>query len=388
MKICTTIFVMTASVSVLSACTESDPEPPTTSKANSYTTKHNQPMAVAVSILHQENSYSITNRFLGLVSASQQANLGFERSGKISSIHVQVGDKVSKGQVLIKLDTDMLESQQKQIQAQQSRIKAELDLANKKLQRQNHLKSKGFSSDANIDDLTSQIDVLKANALELNERLKANLLEQEKSILTAPYSGVISSRFISLGDIVTLSSPTITLLSDEKPELHVGIPTKYRSALAKQTQFEVDINDQHYSIERINPEAEVNKQSRTVNLHFELPETQHWMNGQIGYLIFQESQPISGFWVPLSALTNGIRGTWNVYVIVSNKDHLTTERRSVEIIYANSHQAYIRGAIYNNEKLVTEGLHRIVPGQDISIATKEPVLSSVSSNQGALEAQQ
>ncbi|MCF7353152.1 efflux RND transporter periplasmic adaptor subunit [Vibrio sp. CK2-1] len=388
MKFCTAILMMIVSVTMLSACTESDPEPPATSKATPDTINNNPPMTVSVSILHQENSYPITHRFLGLVSANQQANLGFERSGKVSSIHVQIGEKVSKGQVLIKLDTDMLESQQKQIQAQQSRIRAELDLANKKLQRQSHLKSKGFSADANIDDLTSQIDVLKANALELNERLKANLLEQQKSILTAPYSGVISSRFISLGDIVTLSSPTVTLLSDEKPELHVGIPTKYRTALAKQTQFEVDINDQRYSIERINSGAEVDKQSRTVNLHFELPETQNWVNGQIGYLVFQESQPISGFWVPLSALTNGIRGTWNVYVVVPNEEHLTTERRSIEVIYANSHHAYIRGAISNDEKFVTEGLHRIVPGQDISIATKDPVLSSASPSQGALEAQQ
>ncbi|HBV76763.1 MULTISPECIES: efflux RND transporter periplasmic adaptor subunit [Vibrio] len=376
MKYHTPILVITLSLIMLFACTESEyPDSPsagsTLSNSQSELTNTNPPMAVSVALLQQEESYNISHRFIGLVTANQQANLGFERSGKIANILVQVGEQVKKDQILIKLDIDMLQSRQKQIQAQQSKIKAELDLANKKLKRQAYLKDKGFSADANIDDLISQIGVLKASTQELHETLKANLLEQKKSVLTAPYSGLISQRFISLGDIVNVSTPTLTLLSDEKPELHVGIPTKYLPQLTQQDQFEVEIGSQLYLIKRINSGTQVDNLSRTVNLRFALPEDQDWINGQLGYLNFQDPQQSNGFWVPLSALTNGIRGTWNIYVVTQQKDQLSTERRSVDLVYANSHHAYIRGAISHNEAFVTQGLHRIVPGQRISALSED-----------------
>ncbi|OEF26822.1 efflux RND transporter periplasmic adaptor subunit [Vibrio rumoiensis] len=369
MKLSPSIALILLNALLLSACSDSEMTESTQSDPTTDHTIKNPPMAVSVSSLHQEHGYDVSHRFIGLVTAKQQANLGFERSGKITRILVQVGDKVQQGQTLIELDTDMLQSRQKQIQAQQNKIKAELALAKKKLDRQNYLKTKGFSADANIDELTSQIAVLTANTNELNETLRSNLLEQEKSILIAPYSGVVSTRFISLGDIVNVGTPTLTLLSNEKPELHIGIPTKYVAQLTAKGQFEAEIDNRIYPIQRIDSGTQVDNQSRTVTLRFALPENESWINGQLAYLNFQEPRKENGFWVPLSSLTNGMRGTWNIYVITDQDDQLTTERRSVELIYANSHYAYIRGAISNNDEFVTKGLHRIVPGQQVTIVS-------------------
>ena len=55
--------------------------------------------------------------------------------------------------------------------------------------------------------------------------------------------------------------------------------------------------------------------------------------------------------------------------------HTTIAVRAVEVIHTDGETAVVRGAIYAGERIVTEGVHRIVPGQRVtdvsSIVTKD-----------------
>ena len=70
----------------------------------------------------------------------------------------------------------------------------------------------------------------------------------------------------------------------------------------------------------------------------------------------------------MSALTEGVRGLWNLYVV--NEENHRAELRAVEILYQTSEQAYVRGLIAAGERVVSAGTQRIVPQQTIRLAQR------------------
>ncbi|EAS45118.1 efflux RND transporter periplasmic adaptor subunit [Photobacterium profundum] len=346
--------------------------------------------------LTPSDHYMVTREYVGIVQAGQQSNLGFELGGKIAQIFVDVGDKIQEGDPLIVLDTQLLKTSADQLTAQQAQITAQLELVNANLKRQNTLKKKGFSAESEIDNLNSQRNALRANYRQIGATLAANRLQQEKSTIYAPYSGTISARYISKGDVVNTGSPTLTLLASNRKEAHVGIPAKQllrvnqlSQSSATNTentantdgkkQWVLRIGDKTYTTTLLNPGVSVNLNSRSITLRFELPDSVTAIDGELAYLQLDDKHDDNGYWVPLSAMTDGLRGVWNVYVLSeksadenstleSSKKKLRVERRSVQVLYANGKQAYISGAVNAGEKLVSDGLHRLVPGQTVVIS--------------------
>ncbi|WP_261817452.1 efflux RND transporter periplasmic adaptor subunit [Vibrio gallicus] len=321
-------------------------------------------LTVATHTLTLSKSYDVTREYVGTVKAGQQAKLGFELGGKISNLMADVGQNVAAGAPLITLDTQLLETEAAQLKAQKNEIRAHLKLVAANLKRQNSLKAKGFSAEAEIDALTSQQGVLQANALRLDASLKANQLRIEKSTIKAPYSGTISQRLVSLGDVVAMGTPTLVLLEKDNKEAFIGIPSAQLSVIQQLKKPQVLIGHNTYPVTLLNPGAQVDLTTRSVGLRYLLPNTAKVLDGQLAYLTYPQSIPESGFWIPNSALTDGLRGVWNVFVI-NNQEQV--ERRSVQVLYADEQHAFVQGAINSGEQIIAKGLHRVVPGQQVAL---------------------
>ena len=327
----------------------------------------------SITLLAQKN-YQVQREYVGTIQAGQQAKLGFELSGKIAQLLVDVGDHVKIGDPMVILDTQLLNTEADQLKAQQAQITAQLDLVEANLKRQRSLKQKGFSAESEIDSLNSQRNVLRANYRQLSASLAANQLQQQKSTIYAPYTGTVSARHISKGDVVTMGSPTLTLLASTQQEAHIGLPAKQLAKLKQQTSdWVVRVGSKSYPVTLLNPGARVDVNSRTVQLRFALPQSAQVIDGELAYLAFQDNHNDAGYWVPLSALTDGVRGVWNVFALRRDDNAYTIERRSVQVLFANNEQAFINGAIASDEKIVANGLHRLVPGQKVSIVKKLPL---------------
>ncbi|WP_333918726.1 efflux RND transporter periplasmic adaptor subunit [Vibrio crassostreae] len=319
-------------------------------------------LTVETVALESSPSYAVLREYVGVVKAGQQANLGFELAGKVNEILVDVGDTVTEGQPLIRLDTQLLQTESSQLKAQAEEVKAQLSLVAANLKRQRSLKAKGFSAEAEIDSLTSEQRVLQANLLRIDASVKGNDLKLVKSTILAPYSGTIATRFVSLGDVVNVGNPTLTLLATEGKEAFIGIPAHQMQKVTSLSSPNIRVGRTDYAVELLNPGAMVDTQSRSVGLRYLFPEQASVLEGQLAYLKFDEQIDEQGYWVPLTGLIDGLRGVWNIFVI---GDGNKVERRSVQVLFANNQQAYVSGAIEDGEQVIASGLHRLVPGQTV-----------------------
>ncbi|WP_099608160.1 efflux RND transporter periplasmic adaptor subunit [Vibrio coralliilyticus] len=318
--------------------------------------------------IEKSDGYVVPREYVGVVQAAQRANLGFELAGKVLSINVDVGDQVKQGDILVTLDTQLLDAERNELLAQLEEIRSQAKLTDSNLKRQYSLQKKGFSSESEIDALTSEKESLAANALRVKSALEANSLKLEKSILKAPYAGVVSKRFVSIGDVVSTGTATLSLLSSDNKEALIGINRKDIKKFSQLKNVSITVNDKPYAATLLSHPSNVDSNSRSVGLRFLLQDSGAVLDGELAYLTFEKSYTDSGFWIPATALTDGVRGTWNVYTLGSEQGQKIIERRVVNVLFASNDSVYVQGSLRGGDEIVTSGLHKVVPGQPVQTA--------------------
>ncbi|SON49875.1 efflux RND transporter periplasmic adaptor subunit [Vibrio tapetis] len=356
-KLASFCFVLFATL-LLSACSETEK---VEEQPHTLLTVQTQPVV-------EHESYSVDREYVGVINSVQRANLGFELSGKVSDIRVDVGQTVTKGQELVTLDTQLLGSELKELQAQLDEVKAQQKLTQTNLKRQHALKKKGFSSDSEIDSLVSQKEAQTANLLRIQSAVEANRLKIQKSTIRAPYDGIISKRFVSLGDVVGVGTSTFSLLSTSGKEAVIGVNSQDLKDIQAQSDYVIRVRDQVYPAHLISKASNIDAKSRSISLRFSLDDNNAVLDGELAYLTFEKHYPEKGFWLPTTALIDGIRGTWNIYALNSETDENQVERRVINVLFANNESVYVKGGLTNGDQVITTGLHKVVPGQSVSIA--------------------
>ncbi|MCU8040210.1 efflux RND transporter periplasmic adaptor subunit [Shewanella sp. SM69] len=351
-----TISVCVFALVTLSACQKEVTEHATTTILPTVTS---QALSLTPSYEHEQT-------FTGTIRAGNTTGVGFELAGKLNELQADSGIKVKQGQILAILDTRLLEAERQEIQASLAQTQADVDLATSTLKRNQELKKSGYVSEQLLDENRSQLNSLAAAKNRLLASQHANQLKLDKSILVAPFDGTISQRLHNLGEVVAAGSPIFTLVGNINPEAYIGVPVALAEQFHAGQQVQVSVQDQTFTAEIAGISAEVNPVSRTLQLRISLPQDAHVINGEIAYLHQQQQIPQPGYWVPISALTDGIRGLWNLYVIANDEQQSIIERRDVEILYTTQNMAYIQGAIQPNEIYVSQGLHKLVVGQTVS----------------------
>ncbi|MCF1426555.1 MAG: efflux RND transporter periplasmic adaptor subunit [Shewanella sp.] len=310
--------------------------------------------------------YQHTQNFTGTVRAGNTTGLAFELAGKLSSLSADSGDRVKKGQVLATLDTSLLEAELKEINASLAQNQADLALAERTLVRSEELNKQSYVSAQQLDELIGQKQSLLAARQRLLATKSATELRLQKSTLIAPFSATLSNRKHNLGEVLPQGSPVFTLVEENNPKAYIGVPVDVARKLQVNQSLPLRVGEQTFDAKIEGISAEVNPVTRTVEMRLSLPRDARVFNGELAYLSYQQTIANSGFWVPVSALTDGVRGRWNIYVLDKRNDGVYVERRDVEILYTDKKQAFLQGALSPGERYVTQGLHKLVAGQKIN----------------------
>ncbi len=150
----------------------------------------------------------------GQIEADQFANISTRMMGYVTRVHVKVGDKVRKGQSLIDINNAGIEAKKAQAQAGIIQARARFNTAKKDMDRFQVLYDQKSASQKEFDDVKAQYDIAAAqleNARQMENEVEAML---SYSNIKAPFSGVITSKSVKVGD---MANPGQHLLSLEAP---------------------------------------------------------------------------------------------------------------------------------------------------------------------------
>jgi RND family efflux transporter MFP subunit len=153
--------------------------------------------------------------FLGQFSAVDRIELRAQVGGTLTEIHFNDGQIVHKGDLLFVIDPRPYEIRLAQANAQLQTATAHVALANNQLTRAQSLRRNEFATQETVDQRTSDQDASAAAVEDAKARIRDAQLDLEYCRVTAPFTGRIGARQVSIGSLVAGSraavSPTTLL---------------------------------------------------------------------------------------------------------------------------------------------------------------------------------
>lgn len=317
--------------------------------------------------LQKHRSYEIERVFSGTVRSRRASHLGFERDGLVTEVLVDEGDHVRKDQLIAKLDTAQLRATRRRMVAALANAQAGVGISELTAKRLGQLADEQFVSRQSSDEASFGLQAARAKYDELRAAIRRIDVDLHKSRLLAPFSGAVAARLLDEGSVVAAGTPIVRLLEGESKEAVVGVPISAASALPIGSEQTLRVGDQEFR-SRVSAQIDdVHTRTRTVGIILELPSDARTTDGEVVRLIHHREVEGSGFWVPTTALTQGLRGLWSVYTVRSADDGSFIVRNEIAVLHAETDQAFVRGTLQDGDRIVTTGLHRVVPGQRVQV---------------------
>lgn len=147
----------------------------------------------------------------GKIEAENSANLSTRMMGYVTKIHVQVGQKVGAGQLLVSINNTDLQAKKAQVDANILQATAGYNNAKKDYDRFVNLFKQQSASQKELDDMTARYEMAKAG-LEGAKQMRNEVIAQfSYSNITAPFSGVVTNTFVKEGDMANPGMPLVSV---------------------------------------------------------------------------------------------------------------------------------------------------------------------------------
>ena len=161
----------------------------------------------------------------GTISAWEEVPVGAETGGlTATAVYVDEGRYVRQGQPLVQLNDALLRAQllQQQAAVQSAEANAARDQA--ALDRAQELKERGFLSQASLDTALANKRSSDANAAAARAALSETRTRLAQATIRAPVSGLVISRNVTRGQIVSAGSELFRIVRDGRLELDAQVP--------------------------------------------------------------------------------------------------------------------------------------------------------------------
>lgn len=338
--------------------------------------KRPKPIAVVVvEIAQGKVESSVANTRAGTVEACQRTKLSTTMGGRIEVLAVKEGDRVKKGQLLMKLWNDDQQAQStvasSQVETARKRMAEACTVAanaEKEANRQSALLAQGFISSSREEQVRSEAqarragcDAATADVAQTQARLAATRVEQSRTVLYAPFAGTVAKVVGEVGEYSTPSPPgvptppAIDLIDDtclyvKAPMDEVDAP-KIQPGQAVRVSFDA-LPKQSFpgTVRRVAPYVSaLEKQARTVDIEVVLTASDKAPRLLVGYsadveVVLAVREGVLR--VPTSAIQEG--GT----VLVAGSEGLL-EQRTIKAGLANWEYTEVLEGLGAGDKVVT-----------------------------------
>lgn len=313
----------------------------------------------------------------GIVAPVEATNLSFEVNGKVQSIKVNLGNTVTAGQELARLNQRSFNLSLQSAQAQVEQSQAAMLEAKNEFNRYAELVKQGLVSQSGFDNAKAVYDASKSAVDVKQAELDIAKKNLQDSILLAPYDGIITKRLIEPSQQITTGQSVFEIEGKHGLEVRVMVPETLIQELTQDAIIPVrfpvleDIKMQG-QITEIGTRAEsANAFPVTVVLKNENLQLRAGMTAEVDFTF--DGKGRTGFSglsiiVPITALKPGLNQKSYVYVYDINKQ--VVNKREVQTENILNNQVYISTGLTHGEIIATAGVAFLRDGQSVTLLDK------------------
>ena len=274
------------------------------------------------------------------IEAFAEADVIAKVAGEIREILVEEGMDVSQGQVLARLDGDMLRLELNESQARLQKLQRDYE-------RNVDLKEKGLISTGDFDKIRYEMEALEAS-------YNLAKLELDYTRIRAPIDGVVSERYAKIGNTIAVGDPLFRVTSLDPLVAYVHVPEReYRNIEEGQLAgIQIDaLQGQPViaSVTRVSPIVDPATGTFKITIEISDPERRikPGMFGRVGIVYDQHENALQ---IPRSAILEE-DGQTSVFVVVDGK----ATRKTVTTGYSDKGMVEIVAGIDDDDRIVTVG---------------------------------
>jgi len=311
--------------------------------------------AISVNIkVVQPSTFQNRIQVSGSVISNEEVELHAETSGKVIAIGFKEGQRVKKGDLLLKVnDADL--------QAQLLKAETRKKLSEEKEYRQRILLEKKGVSQEVYDSSLNDLNSAKADI----ENLKALIAKTE---IRAPFDGTIGLRYVSEGSYVSTSSQIANLQDIGRVKIDFAVPQRYASSLGPGSKVKIHTTSgKEYQVKIYALEQKIDPQTRALKARAIYPnEKGELIPGSYVTVDIDLNDITNAVIVPTQALALDISGEI-VYLFSNGK----AVPRKVESGIRSENDVQIVKGLSTGDSVITSGIMQIRPGVKVKVALTE-----------------
>lgn len=329
-----------------------------------------RPIARPVKVTRIVDQTERVMSFAGDVRARYETILSFRVSGKLLVRHVDVGDRVRKGQVLARLDQNDSRLAVQDLQAQLASAVANRDFLHDDVARYRELLAQKVVSPPEFDRHHTAYTTARERAAALEAQLGHAINQLAYTELSADRDGVVTALEVERGQVVSAGQAVVKLAQLDEKEIHFDVPEHRLAELTRRQAVNITLWADHEQrlkghIREIASAAD--PASRTYRVKATLLEHQEAAQLGMTATVWVPSNMPSRMTVPLSAVFTPQNTPGQPHVWLVDEQTGTVSSVPVQIGEPLDREHIAVTGVASGQLLVTAGVQRLAEGQAVRV---------------------
>ena len=302
--------------------------------------------------------------FVGTVNFDKKSKIASESSGIIKKISFEVGQKVKKDEVLVQIDSDILDAQIKASQAAVNMYEVQLKNAKKNYDRFSSLIEKNSISQKVFDDAKVEYDVANENLISSKAKLNELTIQKSKKVIKAPYSGVIVEKNINLNEWLNQGNQVATIVNTQDLEIVFNLPISFIGGLKDGDVYDINISDEIIKAKLYAAIPSGDKLTRTFPVRFKADSGEKFIfDGASAKISFAKESKTQALVISRDAVIK--RFNMDVIFAIVNEKAVMIPVKA--ITYYGLNAAIMADGLVEGMQIVTKGNERVFPDMPVQV---------------------
>jgi RND family efflux transporter MFP subunit len=302
--------------------------------------------------------------FVGTVYFAEVSDVASEIEGIVDAVKIEDGQRVKAGQALVELNTDLLAKRLEATRSSHQQVLAELDVARLDLGRREALFRKGSIAEGNYDDSRFKARALERRADSLQAEVERLEIETRKTVIRAPYDGVVIRRSVSRGEWLAKGKPLAVLARDDVVDIVVEVPETAIGLIRPGVPARVSVGAEGFDGTVFAVVPRVNEATRTLPVKVRTANRKGLVEGQSATVTLPTAAARPALIVPRDAVISSA-GRTVVFVVQDAKTRMVP----VSVIGFDGLAAGVAGeGLSEGMQVVVKGNERLRDGQEVALS--------------------
>jgi len=329
-----------------------------------------KPKLVAITLVKTEDF----KHYLDLQGSVDAKNISYitpsGQPGQIKAIYVKQGDKVHKGQLILKLDDAVARENVNAVKQQLGSVRAQLDLAKSVYQRQSNLWAQHIGTEVQLLQAKTNVETLQNQLKAIQAQVTTAQEQANQSNVYSNVNGTVDDITAHVGETFNgnpLTGGYIKIVNDTDLKITVTVPENYSGQVKKGTKVIVKMPDinKTFNSEISFISAAIGTTTRGFTAEIKVPKGMNLRPNQIAQVNILDYTAPNSIAIPVNTLQTGENGKF-VLVAAKEGDKMVAKKRDVVIGQLYGDNIEIKSGLQPGDQLITDGFQGLFDGQPIT----------------------